>query len=434
MGRVSVMTNPVSIPPPAIQHWLIRLRDDLAQRKRDHLWRELSPVDGPAGTEVHIGGKTYLQFCTNNYLGLASDPEVIDAARTALERWGVGSAASRLVAGSMRSHHDLETDLAEFKHAEAALVFSSGYAANMAVLTTLAASQDILLSDKLNHASLVDAAHASGAECRTFPHRNYQRLTSLLDHYTSGNVNVNRSAHHGGAVNPVSDALPSHRQFWIVTDTVFSMDGDLTDMAALARVARQYEALLMSDEAHATGVLGPDGRGVAALYDVDNDVAVSVGTLSKALGTVGGFVTGPRPVIEVLLNRSRQFIYTTALPAACTAASRAALRISRRESWRRQRVLMLAQHVRHELSSLGYQTGASESPIIPVILGSARQALEASACLREHNIFIPAIRPPAVPPNTARLRISLMATHTDSQIDHLLSTMKILANQLIPFS
>ncbi|MGC8625103.1 MAG: aminotransferase class I/II-fold pyridoxal phosphate-dependent enzyme [Phycisphaerae bacterium] len=444
------MNDPNSLPPSAIQPWLTRLGDELAQRQRDHLWRELSPVDGPQGAELCIGGKTYLQFCTNNYLGLASDPEVIDAARTALEHWGVGSGAARLVAGSMRSHHDLETDLAEFKHAEAALVFSSGYAANMAVLTTFAGARDLILSDKLNHASLLDAASASGAGCRTFQHRNYQRLTSLLDHYTSGNAASNRSPRQGDGspvthptgvlspdgrgvaalADPVAETPPPKRQIWIVTDTVFSMDGDLADLAELASVARKYEALLVTDEAHATGVLGPDGRGVAALYEAQRDVAVSVGTLSKAFGSIGGFVTGPRPVIDILMNRSRQFIYTTALPAACTAAARAALRISRREPQRRQRVLALARHVRQELSALGYQTGASESPIIPVVLGSAQRALEAAAYLREQNLFIPAIRPPTVPPHTARLRISLMATHTDSHIDRLLSAMKKLGNHL----
>ncbi len=421
--------------PPAMQLWLTALSDDLERRKRDHLFRTLSPVAGAQGTEITIGSKRYLQFCTNNYLGLAADIEVIDAARGALDRWGFGSGASRLVAGSMESHHELEADLAEFKHTDAALVFASGYAANMAVLTTFAGSRDRIFSDKLNHASLLDAASASGARSRTFQHRNYQRLTALLEHHADHAPIPSQSQSLPGsdldsAGHPLSAKPGPQGRTWIVTDTVFSMDGDLADMAALGRIARQNGAFLVTDEAHATGVLGPDGRGVAAMAGAESEIAVSVGTLSKALGSMGGFVTGPREAIETLVNRSRQFIYTTALPAACTAAARTALQISRREPHRRMRVLSIAAHVRKELTAMGYATGGSESPIIPVMLGSAQQAMEASAWLREQGLFIPAIRPPTVAANTARLRISLMATHTDSQITRLLSAVKELRNHL----
>ena len=404
---------------PAIQRWLTELADDLEKRNRDHLFRRLSAVDGPQSAELLIGSKRYVQFCTNNYLGLAADPEVVDAAHRALDRWGVGSGASRLVAGSMESHHELEKDLAEFKHAEAALIFSSGYAANMAVLTTFTSPHDLILSDKLNHASLLDAASASGGTCRTYPHRNYARLSALLERKT------------GAPDHPDAEQSRIHQRSWIITDTVFSMDGDLADVVQLDRIARDHDALLVTDEAHATGVLGPDGRGVAAMYNVESSVAVSVGTLSKALGSVGGFVTGPHQVIGALINRSRQFIYTTALPAVCTAAARCALHISRREPQRRQRVLALAEHVRAELTQLGYQTGASQSPIIPVMFGSSQHALEAAMWLREQGIFISAIRPPTVPPNTARLRISLMATHSDAHIEHLLTAMKALRHKLL---
>ncbi len=424
---------------PAIQHWLSALTEDLEKRKRAHLFRDLSPVHGPQGAEISIGGKTCLQFCTNNYLGLAADPEVINAAHQAIDRWGFGSSASRLVAGSMESHHQLEADLAEFKHAEAALVFPSGYAANMAVLTTLAKPYDLILSDKLNHASLLDAAAASGARCRTFIHKNYQRVAALLNRQAyglgAGNAtaeNIHAAASPANSESAVEEYPSPDGRSWIVTDTVFSMDGDLADLAALGGMARQYGALLAVDEAHATGVLGSDGRGVAAMAGVECDVAVSVGTLSKALGSIGGFVTGPRPVIDALINQSRQFIYTTSLPAACTAAARAALHISRREPQRRQRVLALSAHLRRELSTLGYQTGASESPIIPILLGGAEEALDAAAFLRRLGIYVPAIRPPTVPPNTARLRISLMATHTDAHIEQLLSAMAALRKHLRP--
>ena len=415
---------------PAIQRWLNALAEDLDKRKRDHLFRGLSEVSGEQGAELVIGAKRYLQFCTNNYLGLAADPEVLDAARAAVDRWGFGSGASRLVAGSMQSHHELEADLAEFKQAEAALVFSSGYAANMAVLTCFTSPHDLIFSDKLNHASLLDAADASRCKHRTYHHRNYSRLAELLKRLSRAQgqsaTEPTEAAASASRLNRDEKVPHEISRAWIVTDTVFSMDGDVADLEQLSRLAQAHGALLVTDEAHATGVLGPDGRGLAALQNVESAVAVSVGTLSKALGSVGGFVTGPRQVIDTLINRSRQFIYTTALPAACTAAARCALNISRREPERRQRVLSLAQYVRTELTAMGYQTGPSESPIIPVLLGSAQHALEAAAALREKGIYIPAIRPPTVAPNTARLRISLMATHSDAQIDTLLRAMKAL--------
>ncbi len=415
---------------PAVQHWLDSLVKDLDKRKRDHLFRGLSEVSGAQGAELVIGSKRYLQFCTNNYLGLAADPEVLDAARDAMDQWGFGSGASRLVAGSMQSHHELEADLAEFKQADAALVFSSGYAANMAVLTCFTSPHDLIFSDKLNHASLLDAADASHCKHRTYHHKNYSRLAALLDRRsrTQGHSPLHPTGAfaYDSLVNPDEIISDEMSRAWIVTDTVFSMDGDVADLQQLGRLAQAHGALLVTDEAHATGVLGPDGRGLAALQNVESAVAVSVGTLSKALGSAGGFVTGPRAVIETLINRSRQFIYTTALPAVCTAAARCALNISRREPQRRQRVLTLAQHVRTELMAMGYQTGHPESPIIPVMLGSAQHALEAAAALRDKGIYIPAIRAPTVAPNTARLRISLMATHSDAQIEVLLGAMKTL--------
>ena len=428
------MAHPSAPLTPTIQRWISTLAADLEKRQSDHLFRSLLPVNCAQGPELRIGSKKYLQFCTNNYLGLAADPEVIDVAHQALDRWGMGAGASRLVAGSMESHHELEKDLAEFKRTEAALVLSSGYAANMAVLTTLVSPHDLILSDKLNHASLLDAAIASGGMCRTYPHRNYSRLSALLERKSKIFGESALSGKIPPAVippaQPEADISPGQQQAWIITDTVFSMDGDLADLPQLAQLSREYQALIITDEAHATGVLGPDGRGLAALQNVEASVAVSVGTLSKALGSVGGFVTGPRAVIDTLINRSRQFIYTTGLPAVCTAAARCALHISRREPQRRRRVLALATHVRAELAQLGYQTGNSESPIIPVMLGTAQHALRAAAWLREKGIYIPAIRPPTVAPNTARLRISLMSTHTDGQIDQLIAAMRELRDVL----
>jgi 8-amino-7-oxononanoate synthase len=399
---------------PSRETWLAALRAGLERRREESLLRELRPLDSGTGPQVRVEGITYLQFCTNNYLGLASDPEVIDAAREAAGRWGTGSGASRLVAGSLGIHHELEAALARFKRAEAALVFPTGYMANLAVLTTLAGAggeRDLVVSDKLNHASLLDAARYSGARCRTFPHRSYERAAALL----------------------AGDAPDGHGRF-LVSDTVFSMDGDVADLPALCAAAAGAGgggARVVVDEAHATGVLGPRGAGLAELQGVEERVDVTVGTLSKALGSLGGFVAGPLAVIDTLINAARSFIYTTALPPACAAAALAALRIVEREPARRRRVNQLAQRVRVELRQMGYDCGDSVTPIVPVILGDAVRALTAAAQLRDRGLFVPAIRPPTVPPHGSRLRLSFMTTHTDGQVERLLDAFRDLVPELV---
>ena len=390
-------------PSDARSVWLRRLQAALAQRRHDSLFRQLQPVTSGQGPELCLGGRQVVQFCTNNYLGLACDPEVIAASRAALERYGTGAGASRLVAGSMELHHDLEAALAALKGTAAALIFPSGYMANLAVLTTFAGAHDRIISDKLNHASLLDAARFSGAYHRTFPHRNYARAAALLK----------RAA--PAAENP--------GQSFIVTDSIFSMDGDWADLPAICRVAEQHQALVAVDEAHATGVFGPTGAGLAEAQGCGARIALHIGTLSKALGSIGGFVAGPREAIDTLINTARPFIYTTALPPACSAAALASLRIVAREPQRRARVLTLAAHVKAELVGMGFDCQDGQSPIIPVIMGSAAAAVEAAAFLRARGIYVPAIRPPTVPPNTARLRIALMATHTDAHIARLLEAM-----------
>ncbi len=425
-----------NVPAPrATRDWLAALAADLAARKRDHLWRRLPVVQSAQGPVLEIDGRTYLQFCTNNYLGLAADAEVIDAARSALDRWGVGAGASRLVAGSLAAHQELEQALAEFKGSEAALLFPSGYTANLAVLSTFAGAADRIISDKLNHASLLDAARLSGAAHRVFPHRNYKKAGMFLErppHAGRAAPGTRRTAVPAATVlerrSPFSPTAASGRNF-LVTDTVFSMDGDLADLTDLCALGRRGQALVIIDEAHATGVLGPEGRGVAAMQRVEAEIALSVGTLSKALGSVGGFVCGSAVAIEALVNRARGFIYTTAPPAACSSAALAALRIMRREPARRRRVMDLAQRVRSTLESLGYRCGNSQSPIIPVILGSAQAALQAAEWLRARGIFVPAIRPPSVAPRSARLRLSLMATHSDSHIEELLAAFGRMRDQ-----
>jgi 8-amino-7-oxononanoate synthase len=400
---------------PAHRAWLDRLQAGLDTRSEQHLLRRLQRIDSAPGPEITCEGVPYLQFCTNNYIGLATDPELIDAAREATARYGTGSGASRLVAGSLALHHELEAALARLKGTEAALLFPSGYMANLAVLTTFAGEGDQVVSDKLNHASLLDAARFSGAGHRTFPHRNAARAEQLLM----------REA------DP-QDSEPLAAQRFLVTDSIFSMDGDLADLPSLCAVAQRTGALVIIDEAHATGVLGARGAGLAELQQVESGIALSIGTLSKALGSVGGFVAGPQAAIDTLVNSARPFIYTTALPPACSAASLAALRIVEREPSRRARVLAMAEYVRGELAGMGYDCGDSQSPVIPIFLGSAAGALAAAAFLRERGLFIPAIRPPTVPPNSARLRISLMSTHTDAHIAKLLAALRALRDHLPP--
>lgn len=387
--------------------WVAALEGRLAERRAAHLFRELRPLEGASEPEITINNQTYLQFSTNNYLGLATDPEVVDAARAATGRWGAGAGASRLVAGSLGIHHELEAALARFKHAEAALIFPTGYMANLAVLTTFAGVRDAIVSDKLNHASLLDAARYSGARCRSFPHLQHGRARDLLAKEAAAGVR------------------------FLVSDAVFSMDGDVADLRELCAAAEATGSLTFIDEAHATGVLGATGAGLAELQGVEDRIDVSVGTLSKALGSLGGFVTGPKAVIDTLINAARSFIYTTALPPACAAAAMAALRIVEREPARRQRVCRLAEQVRGELRGMGYDCGKSVTPIIPIILGDAGKTVAASEQLRARGLFIPAIRPPTVPPNSARLRVSLMATHSAAQVERLVYAFRELAPTLV---
>lgn len=413
-----------SKPSPACAAWLRRLDVALAQRRHESLFRQLQRVESAQGPELRLAGQQVVQFCTNNYLGLAGDPEVVAAAHAALDRYGAGAGASRLVAGSMELHHELEAQLAALKGTPAALIFPSGYMANLAVLTTFAGAADRLVSDKLNHASLLDAARFSGAAHRTFPHRNYTRAAALLA----------RAGVTPGTPGATGDGAPvpsARGQTFLVTDSIFSMDGDLADLPALCGVAERHHALVVVDEAHATGVFGPTGAGLAEAQGCAARVALHIGTLSKALGSIGGFVAGPQEAIDTLINTARPFIYTTALPPACSAAALASLRIVAREPRRRARVLALAAQVKAELVQMGFACQDSRSPIIPVILGSAAAAVEAAAFLRARGLYVPAIRPPTVPPNTARLRISLMATHTEAHVAQLLEAMRELRRQRV---
>jgi 8-amino-7-oxononanoate synthase len=363
------------------------------------LRRQLRTLDTPQGPEVSVEGREAINFSANNYLGLAASPELRAAAVAALEREGVGAGASRLIAGTSRSHRELERALADFHGADAALVFSSGYQANLGVLPALAGPEDAVFSDALNHASIVDGCRLSRARVVVYDHTDTDDLAAKL-------------------------AATRARRRFIVTDTVFSMDGDVAPLGTLRQVADAAGAYLIIDEAHATGVLGPSGRGAAAAAGVQPDVHLA--TLGKALGTFGAYVTGARPLIDWLANRARSFVFTTAMPPAMAAAATAGLRIvasvegDRLRSALVERMNQFATGLR-ALDLLA--PGAGRTPIFPVLLGDESRALAASRSLLDAGIYAHPIRPPTVPPGTSRLRFALMATHTPGHIERALAAL-----------
>jgi 8-amino-7-oxononanoate synthase len=376
------------------------LEADLANIRSRGLFRRLRTVDGPEAAEVLIDGRPAILLCSNNYLGLADHPEVIHAARDAAARFGAGSGSSRLISGNLRLHGELEAEIAAWKHAERAIVFSSGYHANLGILQALVGHGDLVLSDELNHASLIDGCRLSRAEVRVYRHGDLDALETAL-----------RSA-------------PAARRKLVVTDSVFSMDGDRAPLAGICDLAERYGAAVMVDEAHAAGVLGPGGAGLVEELRLGERVLVQMGTLGKALGSFGAYAAGPSSLVELLLNRARTFIFTTALPPPAVAAARAALAIVHREPERRERLSANARALHAGLGRAGYRLGALESPILPVIIGGAEQTMALCERLLERGVFAQGIRPPTVPEGTSRLRVTLMATHTDDHIERALAAFR----------
>ncbi len=342
-------------------------------------------------------GRELINFGSNDYLGLAADPRLTAAALAAAEKFGWGAAASPLVFGWSDIHQELADALAGFEGTEAALLFPTGYAANFGTLGALVGPGDAVYADRLNHACLIDGVRLSGASLRVYPHNGAERVASAL-------------ARDQGRF----------RRALIATEGVFSMDGDVAPLAELATLAERFGAMLLVDEAHGTGVFGADGRGAAAAAGVADRVQVRVGTLSKALGSVGGFVAGSRRLIGHLVNHARPLLYSTALPPAAAAAALAALEIMRSEPWRRERVFILGGRLRGALVGAGLDVIPAAGPIVAVVLGEAGAAVEASDRLRRLGLFVPAIRPPTVPAGTARLRVSLSAAHTDADLEALI--------------
>lgn len=354
------------------------------------------------GIRVQVDGEDLLAFCSNDYLGLAGHPRVVEAFIAAARQWGVGSGASHLVSGHCSEHHALEEELAAFTGRPRALLFSSGYMANLAVITTLLGRGDRVFEDRLNHASLLDAGLASGARFARFPHANVAALRERL-------------------------AEPGDGRTLVVTDGVFSMDGDVAPLRELADACRAHRAALFVDDAHGLGVLGSTGRGSLEAAGLGvQEVPVLMGTLGKALGTFGAFVAGSDELVETLLQKARTYIYTTAVPPAVAAAARASLHVLQDEPWRRERVLAHAARFRREAAGLGLCVPPSATPIQPVVIGAESAAVAASETLRSQGLWIPAIRPPTVPAGTSRLRITFSAAHRDADVDRLLEALGTL--------
>ncbi|MGO8690237.1 MAG: 8-amino-7-oxononanoate synthase [Thermoguttaceae bacterium] len=385
---------------------------ELAALENQGLRRRLATRSSPQSPRMVIDGRELVNFGSNDYLGLAADPRLAAAVAQALQREGWGSGASPLITGHAALHARLEERLAAMEGAEAALLFPSGFAANLGAVAALVGGGDVVFSDRNNHASLLDGCRLSRADVRVYPHGDWHALDGLLS----------RAAGRGRRL--------------IVTDSLFSMDGDLAPLVELIELAARRGAMLLMDEAHATGVFGHRGRGVAEHLGVDERVAagvgVRVGTLSKALGCAGGFVAGSRTLVEWLLNRARSYIYSTAAPAATAAAALAALDIVAAEPQRGVELLARAASLRDALAAQGWDVGRSQSQIIPLLVGSPARALELSARLRDRGLLVPAIRPPTVPEGQSRLRISLTAAHTPEMIEMLLLALRDARRSPLP--
>lgn len=364
--------------------------------------RRLRTVEGPQSREICLEGRQVINFSSNDYLGLANDSRIKQAAIKAIEEQGFGSGASRLICGTNTEHLVLEQRIADIKHTESALVFSSGYMANTGIIPALCGREDIILCDKLNHASILDGILLSRAELKRYAHNDMQALEKELK------------------------AAANYKKRLIVTDTVFSMDGDRADLKAIVELARRYDAWVMTDEAHGFGVLGAHGGGLVEELGLSEQIDIQMGTLSKAAGCMGAYVAGSRQLREYLINHARSFIYTTAMPPSAAAAASKAVEIIQEEPVRRQKVLASAAYIRQELQLMGFDTMNSTTPIIPILMKDASRVMEASARLLEQGILAVAIRPPTVPVNTARLRLTVSAAHTREDIGRLLTAMKDL--------
>lgn len=371
-------------------------RARLQRLAEQSLTRRLRVMDSATGPAVQLDGRRVLLFSSNDYLGLATHPDVVQAAICATELYGAGAGASRLVCGTLPPHEQLEASLATFKHTEAALLFGSGYLANLGTIPCLVGRGGLVLADRLCHASLVDGCRLSGADFRVFRHGDSAHVESLLKRRRST------------------------RPTLIVTDGLFSMDGDLAPLPDLVSLAARYDATLYVDDAHGTGIMGPTGRGTIEHFGLEREISFHMGTLGKALGCSGAYVVGPGDMIEYLINASRPFIFTTAPPPGSAAAADAALKVVQREPERRARLWANQHRLFNGLQRLGFRMTPTVSPILPILIGEAACALACADALLSYGVYAPAIRPPTVPDRTSRIRVTVTSEHTSEHIDEAL--------------
>ena len=381
------------------------LQTELKNLRDKGLYRSLRRVEGDQGSTLFIDDREVINFSSNNYLGLANDPALRAAAKEAIDRYGCGSGASRLISGNMTLHEELEDKIAELKGTEGALVFNSGFQANTGVIPVLVGKGDVILSDALNHASIIDGCRLSRSEVVVYGHCNMDQLELALKQ------------------------APVRGRKLIVTESLFSMDGDEAPLADIVSLAEKYGATVMVDEAHATGVYEPNGAGLVAKLGLGDRILIQMGTLGKALGGFGAYVAGTKSLRELLINRCRSFIFTTSLPPAVMAMSIAALDLVKKEPQRRKELRENSEQLRAGLKALGFILGDSRSQILPLMVGDATRCMQLSELLLENGVFAQGIRPPTVPVDTSRLRITLMATHTPEQINQALQIFAEVAQK-----
>ncbi|MFA5384110.1 MAG: 8-amino-7-oxononanoate synthase [Eubacteriales bacterium] len=376
------------------------LKTELDSLRKTDLYRQLKWFEGPQSPRTTVNGRNCILLSSNNYLGLTDHQQVKDAALKAVVRWGTGSGGSRLISGNFLLYKELEEKIAQFKNTEEVIVFSSGYLTNIGTISSLVGPEDAVFSDELNHASIIDGCRLSRSRVVIFDHKDMQQLERAL-----------------------SETQDCRRRL-VITDGVFSMDGDLAPLPEIVALAEKYNAFVMVDDAHATGIFGSRGTGTVEHFNLEGKVAVQVGTLSKALASCGGYVTGKSDLINYLRNKARSFIYSTGLPPAAVGSAIAAVDIIREEPEIRARLFDNATFLREGLARLGFTILTRESQIIPILVGDDSLTMAMDKALFERGIFVTGIRPPSVPPGTSRLRVSVMATHTREDLEEVLNVFE----------
>ena len=382
------------------------LRDELGNLHQQGLYNNIRTIDSAQGAWLTVDGKRVLNFCSNNYLGLANDERLRTAAKAAIDKYGVGPAAVRTIAGTLSLHGKLEERLAKFKGAPATISFQSGFTSNLATITTLVGKEDVIFSDELNHASIIDGSRLSGARIIRYNHNDAQSLEDQIKQ------------------------APEHRRALVITDGVFSMDGDIAPLPQLVEVTQRHNVLLMVDDAHGEGVLGHGGRGIVDHFGLHGKVDIEIGTLSKAFGVVGGYVAAPSEIVEYLHQRGRPFLFSSAMTAADAAACLAAVDILETSTAAVDKLWNNTRYFKAEMKRLGFDTGRSETPITPVMLGEAELAQKFSRRLFDHDVFAMSIGFPTVPRGKARIRVMISAAHEQTDLDRGLEAFASVGKEL----